>query len=404
MAYATKKQLEYAEQISNSLGISLPESKDFYSINKFIADNRQEFYKTKDRETRELICSNISIVSIASEMGFTPVRVGRYYTLKEHDSVRIDTYKNCYWRNSVGYGYGRSSQGGSVIDFVHNFTGKSVGEVIKELSERVSGNNYQATTNYQRSSIPKEHGTLELPPKASNMRRAYAYLITTRGLEQSIVQEFVNNKMLYQDDHGNCVFVSRDKEENPVFACKRGTSTEKRFMGDVANSDYTKGFYIDNNASKLIVSESVIDAMSIMGVIEAKGMDYHEFNHMPLAGAYKFESIINQLKEHPVTDIYLALDNDEAGISNMEKIKELIAEELPEADMWIHECLPEYTKDWNEEIKYAFNHQVDLSALDFFNENSTDKMSERIREQMQKDKTEINNPVPAFEMDEELEI
>lgn len=410
MAYATKKQLDYAEQISMKLGIKLPESKDFDSINKFIADNRQEFYKAKDNETRELICSNISILAIASELGYTPVKIGqKYYTLKEHDSVRIDPTKNCYWRNSVNNGLGRSAQGGSVIDFVSHFTGKSISEVIKDLSERIGTNNYQPRNNYQnqslnKSDLKKESDELVLPPKASNMRRVYAYLINTRFLEQNVVQDFVDNHMLYQDDHGNCVFVSRDKEDNPVFACKRGTSTEKRFVGDVANSDYSKGFYIDNNASKLIVSESVIDAMSVMGIIDAKGMDYHNYNYLPLAGATKFECVINQLKEHPVTDLYLAVDNDKAGIKSIETIKELIATELPESDMWIHDCLPEYTKDWNEEIKYAFEHQVDKSALDFFNENSTNKVAQQIKDQLKKDSKDMNHSIPAYEMDEEMEI
>lgn len=32
----------------------------------------------------------ISITEYARQMGFTPVKIGSYYTLKEHDSVRID--------------------------------------------------------------------------------------------------------------------------------------------------------------------------------------------------------------------------------------------------------------------------------------------------------------------------
>ena len=411
MANATKKQLDYAQQIANKLGKQLPESKDFDSINKFIQDNRQEFYKTKDTEIRNAICANVSILSIAAEIGLTVQRVGtKYYTLKEHDSVRIDTDKNCYWQNSKGQGFGRAAEGGSVIDFVQNFTGKSYSEIIKELSGRVNMDSQQINRTYERMdnhiNNQTEVGKMELPPKASNMRRVYAYLINTRGIDPDIVQDFVDRRMLYQDDRGNCVFVSRDNENTPVFACKRGTNTERRFVGDVANSNYSKGFYINNQANKLIVTESVIDAMSVMDIIKSKGMDYHKYNYLPLSGAAKFECVINQLKEHPSEKVFLALDNDKGGIENMGRIEELIKQEMPDFDIenGIEECLPEYTKDWNEEIKYAFQHSVDKSALDFFNQNSNDKMTERIKEQLKTDNKEKNGIESALDFEEELEI
>ena len=41
---------------------------------------------------------DISIVDYARQIGFTPIKVGRYYSLKEHDSVRIDTSRNVFFR------------------------------------------------------------------------------------------------------------------------------------------------------------------------------------------------------------------------------------------------------------------------------------------------------------------
>ena len=37
-----------------------------------------------------------------------------------------------------------------------------------------------------------------------------------------------------------------------------------RFLGDLEGCDYKKGFCINNQSEKLIVTESVIDAMSVM--------------------------------------------------------------------------------------------------------------------------------------------
>ena len=67
------------------------------------------------------------------------------------------------------------------------------------------------------------------------------------------MQEMVNRRQLYQDTHGNCVFLSYESGEDgkAVFACRRGTNTFKPFYGDVEGCDYSKCFYFDNQAEKL---------------------------------------------------------------------------------------------------------------------------------------------------------
>ena len=74
------------------------------------------------QEVYRMIKEQVKIVDYASRMGFTVVRRGRYFSLKEHDSVIINPEKNCFWRNSK-MGTGRSiGKGGSIIDFVLEFT------------------------------------------------------------------------------------------------------------------------------------------------------------------------------------------------------------------------------------------------------------------------------------------
>lgn len=409
MARATQKQLEYAEQIARSLNIKVPEQKNFDSINQFIAENRKDFYAVRNQEVRDNICASISILSIAQELGFTATKVGHYYSLKEHDSVRIDTQKNCFWQNSQGdSGHGK---GGSVIDFMKTFSGRSMADIMIDFTNRVKGNDYELNPSIRpNKTIKQDKGQsvprkLKLPEMAPNMRCVYAYLTKSRYINSEIVQDFVDRKMLYQDNNRNCVFVARDEKNEPVFACKRGTNTFKRFVGDVANCNYEKGFYINNNANKLIVTESVIDAMSVMQIIDAKGQDYHDYNYLPLAGATKFECLINQLKEHPVTDLYLGLDNDKAGLNNIEVAKGLIKEELPDSNMSIYDCVPNYTKDWNEEIKYAFDHQVNESVLDFFNEGSQgDKKLRMAQQQLENVKDDTISTSHNQRPKEELEL
>lgn len=406
MGYATKKQLDYAKQIADTLGKKMPDQRDFDTVNKFISDNRQDFYQVKNQQMRDTIVANISILSIAQEIGLTPIRKGHYYSLKEHDSVMINPDKNCYWRNSVSMGDGRSAQGGSVIDFMHNFTGMSMTEVMKNLADRVRDNQYEMVAQ-KTVSVHKEqkvHGDLVLPEASYNMRRAYAYLTKTRMIDPDIVQHFVDRKMLYQDTYGNCVFVSRDENSQPVFACKRGTNTERRFVGDVANSDYSKGFFIDNHADKLVVSEAVIDTMSIMQIIDAKGIDYTAYDYLPLCGATKFEAVMSRMKERAYKEVHLALDDDEAGRANIEEIKKLISEHLPGAEeIQIFANLPEYTKDWNEEIKYAFSHQIGCRDLDFFHEKKEDERMNKEQEPIKSVDTEKIDRNIAYTLDENID-
>lgn len=139
MGNATKKQIEYAQQISQALNIAMPDGISFEAISKFISDNQSDFYRHNDEVVHQQIVDNIRIVDYASELGFTLVRRGKYFTLKEHDSVMIDPERNCFWRNSIGGGYGKTAYGGSVIDFAKHFSGRTMREIMVDFSGRVKG-------------------------------------------------------------------------------------------------------------------------------------------------------------------------------------------------------------------------------------------------------------------------
>lgn len=393
MGNATKKQLEYAQQISQALNIAMPDGISFEAISKFISDNQRDFYRHNDEVVHQQIVDNIRIVDYASELGFTLVRRGKYFTLKEHDSVMIDPERNCFWRNSIGGGHGKTAYGGSVIDFAKHFSGRTMREIMVDFSGRVKGMEHVAAPS--RTSV-KEKGEFELPPRGSDMRRAYAYLIKTRYIDQDIVQDFVDQKMLYQDQMGNCVFVSYNKDKQPVFACKRGTSTEKRFVADVKNSDYEQGFYINNGSEKLIVTESVIDAMSIMSILKAKGIDYKSYDYLPLAGAAKFESLMNHLHDDVTKEVNLALDNDKGGSANAQTIKELIAKEGIDLDE--HDWIPDY-KDWNEELKEAFKHGRSFADIKLEKELNTPIEPEKQKSFMEQAREEARAKLAAATVD-----
>ena len=186
----------------------------------------------------------IPIVDHAERMGFTLTKKGKYYSLREHDSVMISVEKNCFWRNST-FSSGFKGGAGSVIDFVIEFgDAKDVKEAIQSLATEYG----IQRDNYQKVNIPKkeriivdsgpkrEPGDLDLPEKDDNMNAVYNYLINTRKLDKAVVDYFVENDMLYQDKRRNAVF----KVER--FASLRSTGG-KRFVMDVEGCDYNKCFF-----------------------------------------------------------------------------------------------------------------------------------------------------------------
>lgn len=290
----------------------------------------------------------ISITEYARQMGFTPVKIGSYYTLKEHDSVRIDPRKNIFFRNSTG-------DRGTVIDFVMAFKGASCGEAIKLLCDEIE----LPKVYKEQNSVPQKKKELILPAKARNMKNVFAYLVKTRCINQKIVQEMVDRDMLYQDKRNNCVFVSRNENGKSVFALVRGTNTDKKWVGDVSGCDYSHSFFIDNCSRNLIVTESVIDAMSLMDIKEQKGENHQEYNYLSVSGLGKSKEALGYHLGKNVYDIvFLAFDNDDKGREIAKEMKKHI--ESINQDISVSMLIPEAAKDWNEELqkeKGCFRHE-----------------------------------------------
>ena len=301
------------------------------------------------QEVYRMIKEQVKIVDYAPRMGFTVIRKGRYFSLKEHDSVIIDPEKNCFWRNSK-LGNGNSiGKGGSIIDFLLEFTDRSLHEVLKELSKEIFVEDMAKVPSFEKSKkmISRPTGTLELPPQDSHMHNVYAYLIQTRKIKKNIVQLFVDRKMLYQDTHKNCVFVSYDFHDRtkPVFGCLRGPNCYKPFYGDLSGCDYEKCFFVGNHAKRLYVTESVIEIMSVMSLLE----EPLSFDYLALAGVGKADSIQTYL----VRDweaIYLGTNQDEHGREAAEHMERLVKKKRP--DIRVVLDLPEGEgSDWNDILR-----------------------------------------------------
>ena len=291
----------------------------------------------------------IPIEEYARLIGLHPYKVGRYLSLKEHDSVRIDPAKNCFYRNSTG-------ECGSVIDFAMAMNNMTVEAAIRELANIDPNGSMQIERGKQdqKKDVPLK---LELPARANTYKNVFAYLIKSRRIDKEIVQELVDKKMLYQDEHNNCVFVSYNKKGNPIYANKRGTNTRKRFVADCGGCDYANGFFLDNEAKELIITESVIDALSVMTMYRQLNNTDKKYNWLALSGCTKYEKAIeNHLRLNSYSSVRLCLDNDEAGRSAADRIKNYITGIDQAVDVCID--LPEGAKDYNDLLRAIYENDT----------------------------------------------
>ncbi|MGN0141521.1 MAG: DUF3991 domain-containing protein [Roseburia sp.] len=269
----------------------------------------------------------VSLTQLADAYGYTPLRVGNLFTLKEHDSIRIYNDRTwCRWSRKDS----KREGGGSQIDFLLQFCGiDSVAEAIKVLLE------FQgiAIEDAQWKEKPLVHQAMQIKereklpfilpaPAEGNYRHAYAYLIKTRGLSQKVVDYFVRDlKILYEEkEHHNLVFLGKDKEGNVRYATKRGTADVygRKYRGDVAGNDKNYGINIVNPRNdELKVFEANIDLMSYLDLTD----DYAS-NKLVLGGTAD-NPLQRFLEEHShIKSIGFCLDNDKAGMEAMYGKKE----------------------------------------------------------------------------------
>lgn len=311
----------------------------------------------------------VPVTDLAQRMGYSLVRKGRYYSLKEHDSVIIDTTKNCFWRNSR-FSQGFKGGAGSTIDFMMEFGGEPDYKAAMRriaLMYGIEGDKppsvaYQSPKLLQgrKPQIKKTYPKMLVLPKQAykdNNANVFRYLLS-RGISQSVIHYFLAKKMLYEDTHRNCVFVSPKQD----FGCIRSTG-DTRFVADVEGSDYEQCFFFKGvNAKKLYVAESVIDIMSVMTYLQIRGQRsseqpergdwYGNHAYLALSGTNKIQSLFYHISQEPdIREVYLCLDRDEAGRIADEKAVEGLKKMGFRGVCRIMKAPDERCKDWNDFVK-----------------------------------------------------
>lgn len=263
------------------------------------------------------------MTAVASALGYTVRRVGRYHTLKEMDSIRI--YNKSHWFRWSRQ-YDRGENGGSQIDFLRVFGGMEVKDAVFWLLDFMGysreGNKNMQPLKYQApAEIIEKEKEFALPHKALDNRYLYQYLQNERGISKRVIDFFVTRKLIYESrPYHNIVFLGNDKDGVTRFASMRGVFDKngKGFKCDVEGNDKRYGFNLRNTESTdLVVFEAAIDLMSYVE------MKRESTSNLLALGMVADMPLQTFLEENPqIESIRFALDNDGPGRKASEELME----------------------------------------------------------------------------------
>ncbi len=234
------------------------------------------------------------------------------YSLRTHDSVIIS--------NGLWHRFSTNEAGKTAVDYLMKVEKMTLQEAVQEvLNGDIS--NY-IIINTEVNNAPRK---IVIPEKSNSNKEVIEYL-KNRGIDEDIILDCINKKLIYQENKtNNVVFVGYDDDHNIKYSGCRSTN-EKRIMRDAKGSSKEFSFRllskIKNNT--LHIFESSIDLLSYATLLKLKGYDYQNQNLLALAGVYQPGNNIEQSKvpiavknflekNTYIENIVLHFDNDRAG-------------------------------------------------------------------------------------------
>lgn len=235
------------------------------------------------------------------------------YTTRTHDSLKIS--------NGMWYWFSRGFGGRSALEYLIKVKEYSFIEAVETIIGSAASISFKNYNNAEK----KEMNKLILPKKADNNDRAKSYLIN-RGIDEDIIQECIDNDLIYQQyPNNNVVFVGYDDNNVPRYAMSRGTN-ESRYMQEASGSHKAFSFRLEaiNETENLHLFESAIDLLSYATLMKMDNKEWYNETLLSLAGVYQPAKNINEsklplalnlylTKHKNIKRIYLHLDNDNVG-------------------------------------------------------------------------------------------
>ena len=336
------------------------------------------------------------VFDILSRDGVPMTYTNGIYRHRFHDSMVITPGKGFFW-------FSRGKGSASTIDYymmVDNmeFTDAAL-KVLEVMNYDFSRKNIVIKSEKTRN---KNHisNEFELPLCAEDNKKAFAYLVKTRGLDKKIIYSLMKKGLIYQDKkYSNAVFIGKDYEGNIVSAFKRSTKTNlSKNAFRAGDQEWSKKEYrlrIENPTNKTVnVFESEIDMLSYISL-------QHEIarneNYIALGGLSE-KALLEFLKHRKIDNINICVDNDKYG----HKFTSKISNELSR-DYFITREIPK-GKDFNDELLSGEKYERQrLEVLSFENETVSMTKKEKIEYVSNLFKEKYQGMSIAFNYPEELE-
>ncbi len=322
-----------------------------------ISRNNRLHYTSEQYERAK---RNNNALTYVQSHGYELVREGRYYHLKEHDSLVFTSNGAWFWNSRGLKGY--------AIDFIVQYEGRSWAEAILILAGEAAPCESPRKPDIPPVSRfePQEKPTFRLPPHASDERQLFAYLSRTRKISCKIIKMMISQGILYeslfQKESGeiyrtrygkeihNACFVSLDRQGKPRSAFQRGLSSygNTSYKGEIPGGDKTYGWvFRGQNPLELYVFEAAIDAASYVDYQYCHKKEPLIHADYLALGGLMFDPIQRYLEEHPgICCVHLMLDADQWGKAASERFRK----RLEEMSYHVETEFPPYGKDWNETL------------------------------------------------------
>jgi hypothetical protein len=241
--------------------------------------------------------------------------------------------------------------GGHAISFVQRHYGLDYQQAVLLLLGKETGEPYP--TAKKQAEIRKPFA---LPPRHTNMRQVFAYLVDRRRIDRDILHHFTHNGLVYEDiPYHNVVFVGLDEHGVPRHAHRRSTNSQGRiFRQNTESSNPQYSFHHVGTSENLYVFEAPIDLLSFLTLRPDR---WQEHSYVALCGTGR-QAMDRMLSLYPqLRHVYLCLDNDRTGQNAANRLANALRPSGYNVDILV----PQH-KDWNDDLTAA--------AIDELSDNS----------------------------------
>ena len=278
------------------------------------------------------------------------------HEMVEYDSLKISNGK--WFRHSTQEG------GFSALDFLVKIRGVHFVDAVQSLTSGYVISSYQSKSSQKTKPPPALLKPFILPKPNRNNDRVVAYL-RGRGIGRDVIKQVVSARLLYESLKHRCVFVGKDENSKPMFACERGTTDD--WKKDIAGSNKQYGFVLPPSEpngrgnTTLAVFESPIDTLA-HATIHDIGQTGWDGYRLSLGGVSSkaLQGFLERNKQ--ISNIQLCLDNDKAGHKATNRIIDELLNDKRYSHIKITIAPPPIGKDYADTLQAIRQNSIERPA------------------------------------------